>query len=70
MQNEIISAIGTLGFPIVACIYMAWLHHTSEEARIETEQRHSNERTALTEAITKMNTTLEFILDYIRGDEK
>ena len=68
MEQQIIEAIGSLGFPIAACVYMAWLHHKSEEQRITDEQRHSDERTAMTEALTKMNVTLNYILDFIKKD--
>lgn len=67
--NAIASLIGSVGFPIAACIYMAWLHHESQEKAIESEQRHSDERTAMTEAITKMNVTLDYILDFIKKKE-
>lgn len=66
-MEEIISAIGSVGFPIVACCYLAWMHHESEEQRIRDEQRHSEERSAMTEALTKMNTTLDYILQVIKG---
>lgn len=65
MGTEIVNAIGSVGFPIVACLYMAWLHHESEERRIQTEQRYSNERNAMTEALTKMNTMLDYIVKQI-----
>lgn len=70
MEQEIINAIGSVGFPIVACVYMAWMHHQTEEQRVKDEQRHSNERTAMTEALTKMNTTLEYILSFIKKDRE
>ena len=38
MEQEIINAIGSVGFPIVACVYMAWMHHQTEEQRIADEQ--------------------------------
>lgn len=69
MEQDIINAIGSLGFPIVACCYLAYMHHMSEEQRIKDEQRHSDERNAMTEALTKMNTTLNYILDFIRKDK-
>lgn len=69
LESEIITAIGSLGFPIVACIYMAWMHHNTEQQRISDEQRHSEERVAMTEALTKMNTTLDYMLDEIKGKE-
>lgn len=69
IESEIITAIGSLGFPIVACIYMAWMHHNTEQQRISDEQRHSEERVAMTEALTKMNTTLDYMLAEIKGKE-
>lgn len=68
--NSISTLIGSVGFPIAACIYMAWLHHTSQEERIESEHRYSDERNAMTEALTKMNTTLNYILDIIKKDKE
>ena len=70
MEQEIINAIGSVGFPIVACCYMAWIHHQTEEQRIADEKRHSDERIGMTEALTKMNTTLDYILDFIRKDKE
>lgn len=70
MEQEIINAIGSVGFPIVACVYMAYMHHESEEQRIRDEQRHSDERTKLTEALTKMNSTLDYILQWIKKDSE
>lgn len=68
-MEEIISAIGSVGFPIVACVYMAWMHHETEEQRVKDEQRHSDERNRMTEALTKMNTTLDYILQFIKKDD-
>lgn len=70
MEQGIINAIGSLGFPIVACCYMAFMHHQSEESRISDEQRHSDERKGMTEALTKMNTTLDYILQLIKKDDE
>lgn len=70
MEQEIINAIGSVGFPIVACVYMAWLHHQTEEQRITDEQRHSDERNRMTEALVKMNVTLDYILSFIKKDEE
>lgn len=69
MEQEIINAIGSVGFPIVACCYMAWIHNESEKQRISDEQRHSDERNKMTEALTKMNTTLDYILQLIKKDD-
>ena len=67
--NAITGLIGSVGFPIAACIYMAWLHHSSQEERITSERRYSEERNAMTEAITKMNVTLDYILETIKKDK-
>ncbi len=48
--------IGSLGFPIVACCYMAWMHN-------ESETRHSKERQDMTDAINSLSTVLEVIKD-------
>ena len=70
MEQEIINAIGSVGFPIVACVYMAWMHYQTEEQRILDEQRHSDERKGMTEALTKMNVTLDYILSFIKKDKE
>ena len=62
MEQELINAIGSVGFPIVACIYMAYIHNDSEK-------RHSEERVNMTEALTKMNVMLQQIIDMIDKDK-
>lgn len=69
METEIINAIGSVGFPIVACCYMAWMHQESQENRVKDEQRHSEERTAMTEVLTKMNVTLDRIIDMLKSKD-
>ena len=66
MEQDLINMIGSVGFPIVACIYMAMVHKEDNEQRLESEQRHADERNKMTEALTKMNVTLEYILDWIK----
>lgn len=62
--NVIMQAIGSVGFPIVACIYMAYIHN-------ESEIRHSEERREMTEAINRNTTILEIIKDHLGiGDDK
>ena len=68
MEQELINMIGSVGFPIVACIYMAMVHKEDSEQRLESEQRHADERNKMTEALVKMNATLEYILDWIKGE--
>lgn len=63
MEQELLNAIGSVGFPIVACIYMAYIHNDSEK-------RHSDERAKMTEALTKMNTMLEHINSILEREVK
>lgn len=63
MEQELINAIGSVGFPIVACIYMAYLHN-------ESEKRHSDERNDMTKAITEMNALLEYIKGILDRETK
>ena len=67
MEQELVNMIGSVGFPIVACIYMAMVHKEDNDQRMESEQRHADERNKMTEALVKMNATLEYILDWIKG---
>lgn len=62
MEQELINAIGSVGFPIVACVYMAYIHNDSEK-------RHSEERVNMTEALTKMNVMLESIIDMLNSKD-
>ena len=62
MEQELINAIGSVGFPIVACVYMAYIHNDSEK-------RHSEERVNMTEALTKMNVMLERIIDMLNSKD-
>ena len=55
--------IGSLGFPIVACCYLAWMHN-------ESETRHSQERKEMTDAITGNTLVLEGLKEVIRGITK
>lgn len=63
METDIAQLIGSLGFPIVACIYMAWIHN-------DAEKRHSDERAKMTEALTRMNTMLEHINQILERETK
>ena len=63
MEQELINAIGSVGFPIVACIYMAYIHN-------EAEKRHSDERNDMTKAITEMNSLLEYIKGILERETK
>ena len=70
--NAIITMIGSLGFPIVACIFMAiFFNKVNENYRQDIKElstNHKEEMAKVTEAIANNNTLLERILD--RLDEK
>lgn len=55
--------VGSLGFPIVACCYLAWMHN-------ESETRHSQERKEMTDAITGNTLVLEGLKEVIRSMTK
>ena len=55
--------VGSLGFPIVACCYLAWMHN-------ESETRHSQERKEMTNAITGNTLVLEGLKEVIRSMTK
>lgn len=70
--NTIITMVGSLGFPIVACIFMAiFFNKVNENYRADIKElssNHKEEMSKVTEAIANNNTLLERILD--RLDEK
>ena len=70
--NTIITMVGSLGFPIVACIFMAiFFNKVNENYRSDIKElssNHKEEMAKVTEAIANNNTLLERILD--RLDEK
>lgn len=47
METEIMTAISTVGFPIVACFYMAYLNKNQTEA-------HKEEISKVTEALNAL----------------
>ena len=61
--NTLLTAVGSVGFPIVACGYMFWIHN-------ESETRHSEERAKMTEALTQMNEMLRHICNVLEKEEK
>lgn len=62
-MDQIIQAIGSVGFPIVACLYMAYLHN-------ETQQKHSDEKADMIEVLTKMSVMLDQINDTLNRLKK
>lgn len=63
MEADLVNLISSVGFPIAACIYMAYIHNDSEK-------RHSDERAAMTKALTEMNLLLEYIKDILERETK
>ena len=65
--NVIISMIGSLGFPIVACIFIAiFFSRTQDNYRAdikEMQMTHKTETDKMTEAINNNNLLLQRILD-------
>lgn len=70
--SALITMVGSLGFPIVACIFMAiFFNKVNENYRQDIKElssNHKEEMAKVTEAITNNNSLLERILD--RLDEK
>lgn len=57
-MNEIITAISTVGFPIVACIYMAYVNKQQTDA-------HKEEMNKVTEALTDLKIVITELRDAI-----
>lgn len=55
-MNEIITAISTVGFPIVACIYMAYVNKQQTDA-------HKEEMNKVTEALTDLKIVITELRD-------
>lgn len=65
--NVIITMVGSLGFPIVACIFMAiFFNKVNENYRQDIKElsaNHKEEMSKVTEAINNNNSLLERVLD-------
>lgn len=57
-MNEIITAISTVGFPIVACIYMAYVNKQQTVAHKEEMDKVAEALTELKIVITELRDTL------------
>lgn len=56
--GTITSMIGSLGFPIVACIYMAYMNAKQTEA-------HKEEMSKMTEAVNELKVAITSLVDKI-----
>ena len=72
--NVIITMVGSLGFPIVACIFMAiFFNKVNENYRQDIKElsaNHKEEMAKVTEAINNNNSLLERVLDKLDREEK
>lgn len=58
-METIITLIGSLGFPIVACIYMAYVNQKQTDA-------HKSEMTAITEAINELKLAINTLVERLK----
>lgn len=72
--TSILQAIATVGFPIIACIGIAWFfNRVNENYRAdikELSKQHQDEMKAMTEAITNNTMALQRLVDKLDTDEK
>lgn len=71
--NVIITMIGSLGFPIVACIFIAlFFNKTQENYRQdikEMQATHKQETDKMTEALNNNTLALQRLVDKMEGDK-
>lgn len=71
--NTIITLVGSLGFPIVACIGMAYFFAKSNDNyRLDTKEaslRHKEEIDKMAEAINNNTKALELLIQKIGGKD-
>ena len=58
--QTILQAVGSVGFPIVACAAMFWRNY-------KTDERHREEMNKITEAINNNTIALTKLLDKLNG---
>ena len=59
--NEIIQAIGSLGFPIAMCVALFWY-------MIQQNQAHKEEMNALKDAVNELQIAITKLSDKLRGN--
>lgn len=71
--NTIVTLIGSLGFPIVACMGMAYFFAKANDNYRndikESNQLHKQEMDAMTEAINNNTLVLNRLIDRLGGEE-
>ena len=58
--NDIVTIISTVGFPIAACIYMAYVNAKQTEA-------HKEEMSKMTEAVNELKVAITSLVDKINN---
>lgn len=74
MSQEIINIITTVGFPIAACIAIAWFYyntntHYREDIK-EMTASHKEEMNQMVEAINNNTLVIQKLVDHLDGKEK
>lgn len=73
MPTEIITAISTLGFPIMACIAMAWyvkyITDKHEQSRKEESENHKAEVSKMTEALNNNTLAINTLTERLYNKE-
>lgn len=72
--TSILQAIATVGFPIIACVGIAWFfNRVNENYRTdikELSKQHQDEMKAMTEAVSNNTLALQRLVDKLDADEK
>lgn len=72
--NEILTAIATVGFPIVACCAMAYFFsRVNDNYRNDIKEinaQHKDEMDAMTQAINNNTLVIQRLVDRMDGDSK
>ena len=73
-MQEILTAIGTVGFPIVACCAIAWFFNkVNENYRNDIKElsaAHKEEAKAMTEAINQNTLVIQKLCDYLTKERE
>ena len=73
MTTEIITAISTLGFPIMACIAKAWyvkyITDKNEQSRKEESENHKAEVSKMTEALNNNTLAINTLTERLYNKE-
>ena len=68
--TNIISAISSVGFPIVACIALFWNGHKQEERHLEESNKFNEAINNNTIALVKLTEKISYIGGEVNGQNK